>query len=157
MSICTRTDRAPARNRDNECPFRTDATTVKQAKPREAHEILQNNPNALLIDCRTEFEFYYVGHPIGAINVEWQTAPDFDRNPRFVEGVMKEAAGDRNRPVLLICRSGRRTLEAATALEAAGFTDVTNVLEGFEGELDRTHHRSTVNGWRVAGLPWQQL
>jgi len=138
-------------------PLPTKLTTVKNAKPREAYEILQNSPSTLLIDCRTEFEFYYVGHPIGAINVEWQTAPDFDFNPRFVEGVMKEAAGDRRRPILLICRSGRRTLEAAAALEAAGFTDVTNVAEGFEGDLDRSHHRNSVNGWRVAGLPWQQL
>lgn len=130
---------------------------VKQANPREAYEILQSNPNALLIDCRTEFEYLYVGHPIGSINVEWQTAPDFHYNPHFVDGVMKEAAGDRNRPMLLICRSGRRTLEAGAALEAAGFTDVTNVLEGFEGDLDKNHHRSSVGGWRTAGLPWVQL
>ena len=138
-------------------PHQESEHAVKQADPRGAYEILQINPSALLIDCRTEFEFLYVGHPIGAINVEWQTAPDFDYNPNFVGGVMKEAAGDRNRPVLLICRSGRRTLEAASALEAAGFTDVTNVLEGFEGDLDKNHHRSSVGGWRKAGLPWQQL
>jgi hypothetical protein len=39
--------------------------------------------------------------------------------------------------VLLICRSGQRTLDAGAALEAAGFKDVTNVLEGFEGQSRR--------------------
>jgi rhodanese-related sulfurtransferase len=59
--------------------------------------------------------------------------------------------------VYLICRSGKRTVEAGLALEAADFTDVTNILEGFEGDLDERFHRSTKNGWRQAGLPWEQM
>lgn len=53
---------------------------------------------------------------------------------------------------MLICRSGKRSADAGNALEAAGFTDVVNVLQGFEGELDDRFHRSTVNGWRFRGL-----
>ena len=30
------------------------------------------------------------------------------------------------------------------------------LLEGFEGELDENHHRSTLGGWRFRGLPWEQ-
>jgi hypothetical protein len=37
-----------------------------------------------------------------------------------------------------------------------GFVDVYNVDEGFEGELDEEHHRSTQGGWRYHGLPWEQ-
>ncbi len=66
-------------------------------------------------------------------------------------------AGVKRRPVLLICRSGQRSLEAAQALEQDGFTDVINVLHGFEGDLDPDFHRSTLNGWRFDGLPWEQL
>jgi hypothetical protein len=33
---------------------------------------------------------------------------------------------------------------------------VVNVLHGFEGELDESHHRNARNGWRVDGLPWEQ-
>jgi hypothetical protein len=43
------------------------------------------------------------------------------------------------------------------ALEAAGFTDVVNVLHGFEGDLDDRFRRSTLNGWRHDGLPWEQM
>ena len=59
-------------------------------------------------------------------------------------------------PILLICRSGKRSLEAGNLLVKEGFCDVYNVAEGFEGELDEKHHRSTQGGWRFHGLPWEQ-
>jgi len=124
--------------------------------PREAYEYLAAHPEALLIDCRSEIEFFYVGHPVGAVNIEWHTTPHFEVNPNFADDVLREA-GSKERPILLICRSGKRTLDAAAELEAKGFTNVTNVLEGFEGELDENDHRGTLGGWRKAGLPWEQL
>jgi rhodanese-related sulfurtransferase len=60
------------------------------------------------------------------------------------------------RPVVLICRSGIRSRDAGEALEAAGFINVINVSEGFEGPLDDHYHRGTLGGWRFHGLPWQQ-
>ncbi len=129
---------------------------MKHLTPAQAYDELQRNSDALLVDCRTEIEFYYVGHPIGAVNIEWQVAPEFTVNPAFVDEVLREA-GSPQRPVLLICRSGQRTLDAGAALEAAGFKDVTNVLEGFEGSLDANFHRGTLGGWRKAGLPWEQM
>ena len=129
---------------------------MKHLKPVEAHDFLQRHPDALLVDCRTEMEFFYVGHPVGAVHIAWHEPPDWEANPRFAAEVLQEAR-DKTMPVLLICRSGKRTLDAGAALEAAGFTDVTNVLEGFEGDLDEQFHRNTQNGWRVAGLPWEQL
>ena len=60
------------------------------------------------------------------------------------------------RPLLLICRSGHRSVYAGEALEAVGFSTVINVLEGFEGPLDDDYHRGTMGGWRHHGLPWQQ-
>lgn len=129
---------------------------MKHLTPTEAYDELQRNPGALLVDCRTEIEFCYVGHPVGAVNIEWHVAPEFTVNPGFVDQVLREA-GSPARPVLLICRSGQRTLDAGAALEAAGFKDVTNVLEGFEGSLDANFHRGTLGGWRKAGLPWEQM
>jgi len=58
---------------------------------------------------------------------------------------------------VLICRSGNRSVDAGLALEAAGFSNVTNVLEGFEGDLDEKHQRGKLGGWRHAGLPWEQV
>ncbi len=129
---------------------------MEQLDPAKAHEILQADANTLLIDCRTEVEFYYVGHPVGAINVEWNTAPDFDLNPHFAEEVLR-MAGRKDRPIILICRSGKRSVDAGLELEKHGFTRVANILEGFEGELDHEHHRGTLGGWRKRGLPWRQV
>src|SRR5690554_2586017 len=98
---------------DNARPRRA-AIIVKHVTPQQAWEILQSNPEALLIDCRTEIEFFYVGHPTGAINIEWHMTPDFEVNPRFADEVLREA-GRKDRPILLICRSGRRTLDAGAA------------------------------------------
>jgi rhodanese-related sulfurtransferase len=75
---------------------------------------------------------------------------------RFAAAVEHEA-GHKQRTIVLICRSGKRTLDAGHALEAAGFTNVINVLHGFEGELDDHFHRSTLSGWRAEGLPWEQM
>ena len=125
-------------------------------KPQEAYEALQADANALLIDCRTEAEFYYVGHASDAVNIQWNTEPDFELNPHFSDEVLR-MAGRKDRPIILICRSGKRSRDAGLALEQHGFTNVRNVLEGFEGELDKEHHRGSLGGWRKAGLPWRQL
>jgi rhodanese-related sulfurtransferase len=104
-----------------------------------------------------------VGHPEGAIHVPWIDEPDWDINPNFVKQVRQVMLGgvshideQASAPVLLICRSGKRSLEAGEKLVDAGITEVYNVLEGFEGELDDNHHRSSIGGWRYHGLPWAQ-
>lgn len=124
--------------------------------PREAYDLLHSTPNAVLIDCRTEIEHMYVGHPVGAEHVAWQEAPDWEIDPGFAAKVSRLLKGDLTRTVGLICRSGNRSADAALALKAAGFTNLINVLEGFEGPLDDNYHRGTKGGWRLHGLPWQQ-
>lgn len=129
---------------------------MQHLDPIAAHAYLREHPGAVLVDCRTEIEHMYVGHPVGAEHVAWQEAPDWEVDPQFAARVARLVGGDRERPVLLICRSGRRSIDAGLALEAEGFSNVINVLEGFEGELDDDFHRGTLGGWRLRGLPWQQ-
>lgn len=131
---------------------------MKHLLPREAWAFLQATPEALFVDVRMEIEYLYVGHPPGVVNVPWYEYPLMQADaPAFVEQVRREAGDRTDRPVVLICRSGRRTVEAGQALEAAGFAEVVNVLHGFEGELDEHFQRSRLNGWRCDGLPWEQL
>ncbi|MHB1301332.1 MAG: rhodanese-like domain-containing protein [Burkholderiales bacterium] len=127
---------------------------MKSLNPKEAFQFLKNNPNAVLVDVRSEIEFLFVGHPVGSIHVPWNDGPDWEINPDFVAHVKKIA--NEARPVLLICRSGVRSLEAGKALKEAGFKEIYNVQHGFEGDLDESHRRSSLNGWRHAGLPWEQ-
>jgi rhodanese-related sulfurtransferase len=129
---------------------------MEHLSPKQAFDFLQKNSDAVFVDCRSEMEFLFVGHPKGAIMIPWNDGPDWDINPHFVGHVKKTAGHSDHRPILLICRSGNRSVDAGNALEAAGFTRVYNVLEGFEGGLDEQRRRSTVGGWRFAGLPWEQ-
>jgi len=127
---------------------------MQHLTPKEAFEFLQRTADAVFVDCRSEMEYLFVGHPKGAILVSWNDGPNWDINPEFVSHVKK--ATSVNRPVVLICRSGNRSLDAGHALEEAGFTKIYNVLHGFEGELDSDHHRGASTGWRFEGLPWEQ-
>ena len=127
---------------------------MKHLTPIEARNFLHENPLALFVDVRSEMEFLFVGHPVGAIMVPWNDGPDWEINPHFVAHVKKAASVDR--PIVLICRSGNRSREAGAVLEQSGFTQVYNVLHGFEGELDEHHQRGMTAGWRHDGLPWEQ-
>lgn len=131
------------------------SSQMQHLTPKQAHQFLHDNPEAVFIDCRSEMEYFFVGHPAGALLVPWNDGPNWEVNPEFVAHVKKAASTDR--PVVLICRSGKRSVEAGQELEKAGFTHVYNVLHGFEGDLDESHRRSTKNGWRFEGLPWEQL
>ncbi len=130
---------------------------MKHLTPRQTWDYLQAHPDALFVDVRMEIEYLYVGHPFGVVHVAWYEYPEMQAHPeRFVAQVRREG-GVPERPVVLLCRSGKRTVEAGLALEAAGFVEVVNVLHGFEGELDEHFQRGRLNGWRSDGLPWEQL
>jgi rhodanese-related sulfurtransferase len=131
---------------------------MKHLTPRQSWEVLQARRDALFVDVRMEIEYLYVGHPPGVVHVPWYEYPLMQADPQaFVAQVLREAGGDRSRPVVLLCRSGKRTIDAGQALEAAGFVDVVNVLHGFEGDLDQHFQRGRLNGWRHDGLPWEQM
>lgn len=136
---------------------------VKKISSTAAYELVQSDPRALLVDVRSNMEFLFIGHPVDAISIPWIDEPDWVINPNFASEVRKlilggldhDSAGH-NVPILLICRSGKRSLEAGKLLLSEGFHDVYNIEDGFEGELDDNHHRSTLAGWRFEGLPWNQ-
>jgi rhodanese-related sulfurtransferase len=131
---------------------------MKHLSPTEAHAYLQAHPEALFVDVRMEIEYLYVGHPPGVVHVAWYEYPEMETDPAgFAAKVKREAGGDAAKPVVLLCRSGARTIAAGQALEAAGFTEVINVLHGFEGDPDENFQRGKLNGWRFDGLPWEQM
>lgn len=117
---------------------------------------MQEHPEAVLIDVRTTAEHLFVGHPLGCILIPWQDGIPMQPNPDFVDAV-KRAVPNPDTPILFLCRSGHRSLEAAKAMAAAaGYKHLINIEEGFEGPLDQHKHRSTLGGWRFHGLPWEQ-
>jgi rhodanese-related sulfurtransferase len=128
---------------------------IENLNPQQTWEFLQQNPTAVLVDVRTKMEHLFVGHPPQAIHIPWVDAPNWQLNPNFIENV-RQIAPALDTPILLLCRSGQRSLDAAVVLEQAGYSHLINVAEGFEGALNHNKQRSTINGWRFSGLPWQQ-
>jgi rhodanese-related sulfurtransferase len=136
---------------------------VKSLTPQQAWQLLQDDPTAVLVDIRSTMEYLFVGHPSGAVHVAWIDEPDWTVNEHFETEIRKLLLGGAIctedspcTPVILICRSGKRSLEAGKALIDGGVQNVFHVDEGFEGDLDEHHHRSTQGGWRFRGLPWEQ-
>ncbi len=125
-----------------------------------AVERMNENPEAVLIDVRTRAEHKYVGFPDNSILIPWFDEPDLESDPdTFYESVL-DALSDRNDAMdielILICRSGFRSNEALKCLQSKGFTCVSHVASGFEGDLDENDHRGNLNGWRNDGMPWSQ-
>lgn len=109
---------------------------------------------AVIVDVRTAEERKFVGHVPETKHVAWMTGLSLSRNPRFVKEL--EAKAGKDEVILLLCRSGKRSAAASEAATKAGFKQVFNILEGFEGDLDEQQRRGAFNGWRNAGLPWIQ-
>lgn len=121
--------------------------------PRDAWSLFQSG-EVVLVDVRTAEERKFVGHVPDSQHVAWMTGLSLSRNPRFAKELESKASKDD--VILLLCRSGKRSASAAEAAHKAGFKNVFNILEGFEGDLDDQQRRGAFNGWRFAGLPWVQ-
>ena len=135
--------------------------------PEEAWKILNDDPRAVLVDCRTDAEWRFVGVPDltslarDVVFIEWNHT-DGCRNGSFVYDLMSAGVtpgvgphASRGRPVVFLCRSGNRSIGAAEAATEAGIGPSYNVLDGFEGNLDEHKHLG-VTGWKSVGLPWKQ-
>lgn len=125
--------------------------------PKEAFEVLQADSAALLIDVRTKAELDLVGRIPGAVNVEWAFYPGMVANEHFAEQLNAELNSrnfNKNSVLIFLCRTGGRSNNAATVAAALGYNHAYNTLEGFEGEANANKQRTTINGWKYAGLPW---
>ena len=121
--------------------------------PQEAWTLFQRG-DANLVDVRSAEERKFVGQVPGTLHVAWANGIGLSRNPRFVGELGGKLKKDQ--PILFLCRSGKRSAFAAEAATKAGFTQVFNVLEGFEGELNQDQQRGSNDGWRFHNLPWTQ-
>ncbi len=139
---------------------------------KEAYEMVKADPGKVLfVDTRTPEELYFVGYtpmidkniPIAYVDYtkikEKKGKAKFASvmNPKFVQQIeeaLKAKGLGKDDKIILICRSGSRSAKAAKILDKAGYKNVYTVVDGFEGDKDKTTHKRTVNGWKNAGLPW---
>lgn len=134
---------------------------IPNVPPTQTWEALKTDPNAQLVDVRTDAEWNFVGvpdlSPAGkdTVLVPWQMYPTMQRNAGFIDH-LRQAGLTPDNHIYFLCRSGARSLAAAEAARAAGFPHVFNVADGFEGPVDGDGHRGQAAGWKADGLPWRQ-
>jgi sulfur dioxygenase len=120
--------------------------------PALAHQWFASG-EAVLVDVRTDAERDWVGFVPGALPVAWKQWPGMAMNPDF--DAQLQAAVPAGKKVLLLCRSGVRSVAAAQRATTLGL-QAYNVLEGFEGDPNDDAQRNRRGGWRFHGLPWRQ-
>ncbi len=134
---------------------------VQNVPPRKVWEALRSDPQAQLVDVRTEPEWAFVGLPDlaaaakQAVLIPWQVYPTMAPNDAFVDH-LRQAGFTPDHHIYFLCRSGQRSLAAAQAAQAAGFPHVYNIADGFEGGVDSEGHRGVRAGWKADRLPWRQ-
>jgi rhodanese-related sulfurtransferase len=135
---------------------------------KEAYAMWQKDPEKIkVLDCRTPEEYAFVGHAPMARNIpskfmkyQWDAKKKsfvMQDNPRFVRDVRK--AFKKDDTILVMCRSGHRSAASVEKLAKAGFKNVYNIHDVFEGEKvkdknDPNYGKRTINGWKNSGTPW---
>ena len=130
--------------------------------PQEVWEILQSDPDATLIDVRTEVETLFIGEPeltkIGkkTMLIQWVLYPSYEVNSDFIHQLYK-VSPSKSTKLFFICTAGSRSKSAAITATKVGYSHSYSVANGFEGGLNFAGHRGTIDGWKAANLPWSQV
>jgi rhodanese-related sulfurtransferase len=134
---------------------------VENISPVDVWHALRTDPDAQMVDVRTDAEWNFVGladlseaRKTPAL-IPWQMFPSMAVNPAFVDQ-MRQAGLKPEHKIYFLCRSGVRSMAAAQAAIVAGFPHAFNIADGFEGPPDGEGHRGMVAGWKAADLPWRQ-
>lgn len=124
-------------------------------------QVLSQQPHLLdsvhILDVRTSAEWAYVGVPIAprVHFVEWIVFPDYTINQKFFEQLASLSLPF-DEAIFIICRSGVRSREAGQVMAGMGYVNLTNISDGFEGNLNTECQRGQIDGWKNSGLPWRQ-
>ena len=125
---------------------------IPRISPREASEKIA--AGWIYVDVRTTEEFE-AGHPAGALNVPISHAGPggMAPNPDFLSAMKGAFALDAR--IVVGCKSGGRSLRAAQALVADGFTSVVDQRAGWDGARG-PFGQEAEPGWLRAGLPTEE-
>jgi len=113
---------------------------VEEVYPWDLEDALKGDSDLLLVDIREPYE-YDAMHIDGALNVPrgiLETACEYD-----YEETLPELAEARDRELVLICRSGKRSVLAADILQQMGYKRVKSLKTGMRGWSD--YEQSMVN------------
>src|SRR5262245_52242806 len=125
---------------------------AKRVSPAEAAKLLEQGWRYLDVRSIPEFE---ESHPQGALNVPLLHARQGRMIPNTDFQSVVEGNFNKDTKLVIGCRSGGRSAQAAALLEAAGYPEVVDMRGGMGGERDM-FGRVSFGGWVDAGLPVAQ-
>ena len=124
-----------------------------------------NTESVHLLDVRTPAEYVFVGHAPEAVNIPWlffnginqDATLQMNPNENFVQQVSERFS--LMDTILVMCRSGGRSAKAVNKLAKAGYKNVYQIYDGFEGDKlndpgNSKNGKRVVNGWKNCGGPW---
>ncbi len=126
----------------------------------ESWTILESDSSAVLIDVRTPAEWSNIGRPdLSSISktptfVSWLVEPDMAINSKFAEEVEGAGVTDKNAPIFFLCKSGKRSQDAACFMTKLGYKRCFNISNGFEGSASSDDN--STDGWKATNLPWER-
>ncbi|MBN1292458.1 MAG: sulfurtransferase [Candidatus Latescibacteria bacterium] len=145
-----------------------ETTLGKYVNAQEAYEMWKANPATVkILDIRSRAEYVFVGHapmayliPFLVFDQTWDSSRNrypMTPNPDFMAAAKKLFALQDT--ILVMCRSGGRSTAAVNAMAEAGFTNVYNIIDGFEGDAENdkesySYGKRIKNGWKNSGAPW---
>jgi rhodanese-related sulfurtransferase len=147
---------------------RKHTTLGKYVTSLEAYEMWKANPAKIkIIDCRIAEEYAFVGHAPMAINIPsmlWTGKWNAEKNDYYLEpnaefeAQVKQKAGYDD-TIMIMCRSGHRSSASVNRLAKVGFTNVYNIVDGFEGDMvtdeeSYSKGKRAKNGWKNSPAPW---
>jgi len=151
-----------------ELPKEKQTTLGLYVTAKEAYEKWKTDPEKVkVLDVRTQEEYLYIGHPAMAWNIpiffqsyDWDAEKKhFPMKPNsdFLQKIKEVFQPDDI--ILVTCRSGGRSAMAVNQLAEAGFKNVYNITDGFEGDMVKDSEsvfmgQRMINGWKNSGLPW---
>ena len=117
--------------------------------PEEAWKLLDDDPQAVLVDCRTDAEWRFVGVPDltslsrDVVFIEWNRT-DGSRNGGFVDDLVAAGVEPGDRPVVFLCRSGNRSI-APTRCSCGGLRGGRGAISTTLSTQNRTGCRRTIH------------
>ena len=123
---------------------------IKQLAAKDIRSYLMAESNSVLLDVRTKEEWETIGKPEGKkiglktyfLSIQFGNKRIFNEN--FIQE-FKNLAINKDKNILILCRSGARSQFAAELLNKENYTCI-NVSDGFEGNQENV-------GWKRSGLP----
>ena len=152
----------------NELPKEKQTTLGLYVTAKEAYDMWKHTSGRIkILDVRTLEEYIYIGHPPMAYNIpiffqvyEWDNEKKqfpYKPNPDFI--IQVEQIANLTDTILVTCRSGGRSAIAVNKLTEAGFINIFNITDGFEGDTVSDPESVFIgqrmkNGWKNSGLPF---